>query len=175
MSAFQHEDLAKAFADVENNPPLLLYPSDDAIDLDIYQEFKHRTRGRNCSQGCICNYGSDVNNVNEDHVDSDGKMTTLIVIDGTWTEAKRICRRSPTILRDSIPVKFTSPTESIINDIRRGNKDNFLSSLEAIALAMTKIDTSQESYDCSAVMIQALAAVVENQLQAWGKTASKGQ
>ena len=169
LSPFHHEELAEAFADLENNPPLLLFPSDDAIDLDDCQELKHRYKRRVASKACICG-NNNMHNVNECSVKNSGRKTTLIVIDGTWVEAKRICRRSPTIIRDSISVKFVSPTESIINDIRRGNKDNFLSSLEAIALAMTKIDTSAESYECSAIMTRALATVVEKQLQAWGRT-----
>ena len=159
LQPFQHEDLAGAFIDIANNPPLLLYPSEDALDLDDFHDFQFGDEWENAGDSDV------VHGVNNN-------QTTLIVIDGTWAEAKRICRRSPTILRDSIPVKFTSSTKSIINEIRRGNKDNFLSSLEAIAFAIKKIDTSRESHECSAAMLQALAAVVDKQLHEWGKNTS---
>jgi len=103
---------------------LLLYPGENSIDIEEH-------------------YNSHVNNllatssrnhttaIDDHHADP---MINLIVIDGTWAEAKKIIKRSPTIIQNSKLVKFSTSIESVINPIRSGNTESMMSTLEVCKL-----------------------------------------
>ena len=92
--------------DVER--PIMLFPGPDAMDLDKYVE----------SQQLQHQQPSDILDSNSNPIqkgiDSDSgekqqqqqKKHTLVLIDGTWSEAKRIIRKSPEILEGCQMVQF---------------------------------------------------------------------
>ena len=100
-SPTKNDILAEAFSD-KNNPPLLMYPGENSEDITYY---------------------SPSNNPNI-------TKKTLIIIDGTWVEAKKILRRSPSLIEQSKLVQFSDSIESLITPIRRGNTNSFMSTLE---------------------------------------------
>lgn len=138
------EILTEAFSDKED-PPYLLYPGEESLDIDSIQT------------------GSSTN------FEKEGRKKTIIIIDGTWVQAKKIIRRSPTIVEHSKWIKISGSINSIINPIRRGNKDSCMSTLEAVAYSLKVLDGSPVSHNASTMMLKALSTVVEKQLHSWGR------
>ena len=137
--------LSRAFTDPAH-PPLLLYPGENSVDMEkVAAEFRIQEEA------------------------GVGTRRTLIIIDGTWTEAKKIIRRSPSIISHSRQVKFSASVESLINPIRRGNTVSYMSSLEAVAAAIRLLDCTDSASAASENMLAVLNEVVNKQLNSWGK------
>eukprot|EP00536_Pseudo-nitzschia_multiseries_P019270 jgi/Psemu1/231819/e_gw1.4271.1.1 len=73
--------------------------------------------------------------------DAKTERTTLVLIDGTWSEAKRIIRKSPEVLEACQMVHKTGGTSrSIYNAMRREPDDHCLSTLEACGAALSLLE-----------------------------------
>ncbi len=104
--------------------PLLLFPGDDSITLD---------------QEDVSNTADDVTLAQLQH-----ENQLLILIDGTWAEAKRMLLQSPELIDNCIKVQFQSESESIYDSLRNEPEKHCLSTLECCARALTHLESSEE-------------------------------
>lgn len=127
--------------------PLLLYPGPTAVDLiDL--------RASN----------EDVSYQNADTSPTEGR-DLLILIDGTWGEAKRIVRESPSLLDACQHVQFSSTdAPSVYNAVRKEPEDHCLSTLEACARALVLLEPTAENSKGGSV-ITALEKVLDKHIQ----------
>ncbi len=95
--------------------PIMLFPGPDAIDLDKYVEIQevhdeHTSDNVEGDQTKIHNQSNSLASLesNENHTP---KKQTLVLIDGTWSEAKRIIRKSPEVLEGCQMVQFAFPDD----------------------------------------------------------------
>ena len=101
--------------------PLLLFPGTDAISLDDK------------------NSVDDAQNILRD------KEHLLVLIDGTWSEAKGIMMRSPDVINICQQVQFESESESIYPiELRKEPKKHCISTLESCANALIHLEHSAE-------------------------------
>jgi len=100
--------------------PLLLFPGPDAITLD--------------------------DDVNRDVVQNlQNEEQLLILIDGTWGEAKRMIMQSPELIKNCQQIQFQSETESIYpSELRKEPEKHCLSTLESCAHALMRLEASVE-------------------------------
>ncbi|KAL7547863.1 hypothetical protein ACHAWF_011137 [Thalassiosira exigua] len=100
--------------------PLLMFPGPDAISLD----------------------GSDGAEFAQ-HLENEEQL--LILIDGTWAEAKRIIMQSPELIDSCQKIQFQSETESIYPiQLRKEPEKHCLSTLESCAHALMILEPSSE-------------------------------
>lgn len=126
--AFTAEDLAPL---IKGRTSFLLYPNNDAISLDDGFDPDLSTR---------VNHDNDTARPSNNN-NSDGDDTLLILIDGTWTEAKRIARSSPELFTACQQVQFSGEAESCIYDtIRKEPASHCLSTLEACVKALAILE-----------------------------------
>ena len=99
--------------------PIMLFPGPDAIDLDKYVELQQVPGEQQDSDDPTIHNEID----NLPSLDSNDQYTqkkqTLVLIDGTWSEAKRIIRKSPEILEGCQMVQFAfddSEEETTLDD-----------------------------------------------------------
>lgn len=128
--SFTIEDLALVQQELEEGrKPLLLYPGTNAISLDD---------GESSSLLSL-----DSSNMNGD-TENNGRL--LVVLDGTWNEAKRMARASPTILEACQQVQFTATCNpSIYNDIREEPEPHCVSTAEAVTRALLLLENKSDS------------------------------
>lgn len=106
--------------------PLLLFPSDDAISLDDDDDDNEQIEQKSSLKHDII---ESVNN----HL--------LIVLDGTWAEAKRMALASTDVVKVCQPVQFTAPaTTCIYDEIRKEPSETCLSTLEACAESLILLE-----------------------------------
>lgn len=110
----------------QGRSPLLLFPGDDALSLD----------------SGINNEEEGNHSVNDTRI---GRSNLLILLDGTWAEAKRMAKESPELMKVVLPVTF-SPTEpSLYNPIRKEPEAHCYSTLEASARALVLLEAQHEA------------------------------
>ena len=91
---------------------------------------------------------------------------TLILIDGTWTQARRMVRNSPLLLKSCQRVQFSSTSSSIYDAVRKEPKGNYVSTLEACAQALTLIEPDRSVAQAASKHLHtALHSLVEIQLR----------
>jgi len=147
----------------EGRKPLLLYPGDDAISLDCFDDMENRETGFRCNTKIKveeCNNGERDNDAENDDI-------MLIVIDGTWNEAKRIARDSPLLVQECQSVQFSSPDASLYDAIRQEPEEHCLSTLEACAQALALLEppsTAQTTKEINDKLLSVLQAHVDAHL-----------
>jgi DTW domain-containing protein YfiP/GNAT superfamily N-acetyltransferase len=109
--------------------PLLLFPSDDAISLDD-------------DYGC-CEQEETIKEDNTaaetlNRIKEQGNL--LIVLDGTWAEAKRMASASPCLFDVCEQVQFKAPASCLYDAIRKEPYGHCLSTLEACAQALILLE-----------------------------------
>jgi DTW domain-containing protein YfiP/GNAT superfamily N-acetyltransferase len=108
---FTKEDIGLSDGDDVRSRPIMLFPGPEALDLDKYVENRQQQQSRQPQQSIDAvddETKSDGNNILPPS-ESDEKARekyTLVLIDGTWSEAKRIIRKSPEILEGCQMVQF---------------------------------------------------------------------
>ena len=174
--------------------PIMLFPGPDAMDLDQYvlrlsnqQETKHDDNdSKNDNNGetreeeeedkptdssSIRRRRSGPITTNEQTKKTINK-TTLILIDGTWAEAKRILRKSPEILEACQMVQFAfddnddeisnnGGSRSIYNAMRREPEDHCLSTLEACGQAIEVLEGPEHGPKIQTHLLEVLSKHVE--------------
>jgi DTW domain-containing protein YfiP len=108
--------------------PLLLFPGSDAISLD------EGTATLNSSSS------SFPANDAADNETTSASRHLLILVDGTWTQARRMIRESPSLMACCQKVEFTSPEKSIYDAIRKEPEKHCLSTLECCAQALIHLE-----------------------------------
>jgi DTW domain-containing protein len=76
--------------------------------------------------------------------EADERLKCLIVVDGTWTEARKILHRSKCL--KELPRYHFIPAEESRYEIRREPKKEYVSSLEAIVLSLRSLEKSPLAY-----------------------------
>jgi len=72
-------------------------------------------------------------------VDPPRGPTTLVVVDGTWAQARSVVRRNPFLL--ALPRwAFAPPEPSRYGDVRREPRDDYVSTIEAIAHVLSAVE-----------------------------------
>ncbi|KAL3915844.1 MAG: hypothetical protein SGILL_005455 [Bacillariaceae sp.] len=121
-------------------PPLLLYPSKDAMVLDD-EMFIGGDDGESNTDTTTANA--------TDHL---SHQHLLILIDGTWGEAKRMVRESPKMVASCRKVKFdddnpdAATSTSIYDQIRKEPKSYCLSTLEACSKALGHLEEDASKF-----------------------------
>ena len=110
--------------------PLLLFPGDDAITLedgDAKQQLQHAANNANNSTSSTSKY-------------------LLIVVDGTWTQAKRMILRTPLLLEKCQAIQFTSTSHrSIYDNLRKQPESHCLSTLESCERALKLLEEEESN------------------------------
>jgi DTW domain-containing protein YfiP/GNAT superfamily N-acetyltransferase len=107
--------------------PLLLFPGPDAItleDADAITQLEHAHHGQEFKR-----------------TGSQSSKYLLIIVDGTWTQAKSMLRKSPVLLEKCHAIQFTATSDPSIYDSIRKQPDNFcLSTLESCARTLKLLE-----------------------------------
>ena len=113
----KNEVLRDAFSDIEN-PPILLYPSENSVSMDSLKStfIEESSIGTSLLESSI-KLREETKERRSGNIEK--RKTNLIIIDGTWVEARKMLRRSPSIVKMSKLAQFTDSITSIINPIRR--------------------------------------------------------
>jgi len=111
--------------------PLLLFPGPSAISLDQKDE-----------DDANVNANGKPSNETENNLQKEEQL--LILIDGTWAEAKRMIMASPTLVEECQQVQFTAENESIYDVVRKEPEKHCISTLEACAHALTLLEPDPE-------------------------------
>jgi len=131
--SFEMVDIISSFQNMniilpEGRKPLLLYPGPHALSLEKEEDLNILKQtmlkeNNNCSL-----HDSKIDNL-------------LILIDGTWAEAKRIARDSPTLLDECQQIQFsTAMTQCLYDVIRKEPEDHCLSTLESCVQALRLLE-----------------------------------
>mmetsp|Transcript_33335 Transcript_33335/g.49690 ORF Transcript_33335/g.49690 Transcript_33335/m.49690 type:complete len:473 (-) Transcript_33335:18-1436(-) len=139
--------------------PLLLFPANDAITLenkDAIQQLQ-AAKQRFLSQEKIA---PNTGNCNEDEY-------LLIIVDGTWTQAKRMVRNSPILFERCQPVQFMSTSDRSIYDSIRKQPESFcLSTLESCARTLKLLEPNNPDMESAVGHLHAsLRGLVNTQMK----------
>jgi DTW domain-containing protein YfiP/GNAT superfamily N-acetyltransferase len=140
---FEAEQIAaiKGFI-AKGQKPLFLYPSPDAVSLDNADDADEWSLSEMATKST-----SDEQLLLENMPNKLGNSNLLIIIDGTWTEAKRMVRESPSLLQHCQTVQFTSDATSIYDAVRKEPEAHCLSTLEACAKALELLEPKNGGTD----------------------------
>lgn len=129
--------------------PLLLYPSDDAVSLDG-DVFRHEGEALEDENSALLT----INRMTEE-------ANLMIVLDGTWAEAKRMAVASPFLFGVCEQVQFEAPASCLYDAVRKEPFGHCLSTLEACAQALILLEGANEVAD---QLKKVLALMVDIQL-----------
>ena len=125
--------------------PLLLFPGDDAITLED-GDAKEQLH----------------NNAEADNFTSSASKYLLIIVDGTWTQAKRMVRNSPLLLEKCQAIQFTSTSHrSIYDNIRKQPESYCLSTLESCERALKLLEGSNNNNNMKMASYHLLTSLKE--------------
>ena len=114
-------DLVQDFL-ARGKAPLLLYPGPNATSLDEPNDIVHE------------------HNVESSTQDSAKEEHLLILIDGTWSEARRMVLSSAAFVQQCRQVQFTSNATSIYSGLRKEPDAHCLSTLEACSQTLALLE-----------------------------------
>ena len=129
----------------EGYEPLLLFPSKDAIALDEPPPPRPPPP--------------------QQQPKTKNKKVLLVMIDGTWSQARHLLRHSPAMAAACTHVKFEAEREAIIGALRREPERHCTSTLEACARMLRVVEPTAQTEAAAAHMEAALSAMVEAQNQ----------
>lgn len=146
--------------------PLLLFPGPDAITLED-SDAMHRLHL--AGQQLL---GTSEEIDNEKHIDLKidplgGNKYLLIIVDGTWTQAKRMARYSPVLMKRCQPIQFMGTSDRSIYDSIRKQPESFcLSTLESCARTLKLLEPDNPLMDEAVEYLHAaLTALVRTQME----------
>jgi RimJ/RimL family protein N-acetyltransferase len=111
---------------------VILYPGNDAIDLDDPTDDERDLLGIHHSQ-------QQITDANAQQA-ADDRKTLLIAVDGTWSQARRMFESSPELASKCHQIQFTSDATTVYDRIRSEPDDYCLSTAEAVAEALVRIE-----------------------------------
>mgnify|MGYP000530420067 CR=1 FL=1 len=115
---FSENERLNSLLSEENSNCVLVYPSEDAIEIKNIAQFSNKEEKKN----------------------------VLILIDGTWKKAYKMFQLSKN-LHSVTHLKLGEDLVSRYQ-IRKTKKKNALSTLEACSLALSQLEHNQEDYNC---------------------------
>ena len=142
----------------EGRTPLLLFPGEDAITLDEEGAAEELARSR-LQRGLESPAGTGASS-----------QTTarhlLILVDGTWTQAKRMLRHSPVLLEKCQAVQFTGTDDrSIYDSIRKQPHGSCLSTLESCERTLRLLEPDcPRRKEASHHLLESLKALIRTQI-----------
>jgi len=147
--------------------PLLLFPGDDAVTLDDDNiSDVHQQLANHCKEDTlVSNNNSMQSNINS--IQPNNKYL-LIIVDGTWKQAKQILRNSPSILQKCQSVQFKSTSQtSIYDSIRKQPDSHCLSTLESCerTLQLLEPNDNENMKLASHYLLSALKAMILTQMK----------
>jgi DTW domain-containing protein YfiP/GNAT superfamily N-acetyltransferase len=158
--------------------PLLLFPGPDAISLDREEEDgegsiisaeKLRESASIIDAENALKIQSQVDQtqlIEKMAVDDNSNQNLLVLIDGTWTQARRMAKNSPLLLEACQQVQFTADSVSLYDAIREEPEPHCLSTLETCAQALKLIEPNPEiAANATHHLHEALRSLVKVQLQ----------
>lgn len=114
--------------------PLLLFPGNDAVSLD----------GSNVSNDSDVDKSNIAKKINSERLEKlKSESQLLIVLDGTWAEAKRMLMQSPNLVSKCQQVQFTAEQKSIYDVVRPEPEKHCISTLEACAHALLLLEPDE--------------------------------
>lgn len=136
---------------LENRIPLVLFPNDGAITLDDPKSMEK--------------FHSETNSVSNNQWRTNKYL--LIVVDGTWTQAKRMVRYSPILLQKCQAVQFKGTSDPSIYDSIRKQPETFcLSTLESCARTLKLLEPSNYRVDVAVEYLYAsLRSLIRTQME----------
>jgi hypothetical protein len=140
--------------------PLLLFPGPGALSLDASTVVPPSQVQETLTDHQLIYRGNGSLNKEMEHL--------LILIDGTWAEARRMVNGSPLLLDKCQQVQFTSDSESIYNAVRKEPEKHCLSTLEACAKALLLLeppDRMSQAEEANQFLEAALRFMIERKLQ----------
>jgi DTW domain-containing protein YfiP/GNAT superfamily N-acetyltransferase len=136
--------------------PLLLFPGADSISLD------GEVAPNLDELGPIQGFPENEN----DNATDKSKSRLLILIDGTWSQAKNMVRDSPSLLACCQKVQFASKGNSIYDAIRTQPSEHCLSTLECCSQTLLYLEPdSANAHEAVTYLETALRTLVEQQQQ----------
>jgi DTW domain-containing protein YfiP len=171
----------------EGYEPLLLFPSNGAIALDERREGdieghaqrhaqadeRRRDAPLNAARGGANDAGvwtglghsGRREQQQQQQQQQPEKKALLVMIDGTWSQARHLLRHSPTMAAACTHVKFEAEREAIIGALRREPERHCTSTLEACARMLRVVEPTPQAEAAAAHMEATLRAMVEAQNQ----------
>ena len=136
--------------------PLLLFPGPAATTLEDSDAIEKLANAYCGTQS------TDIN-----MTDHQSKKYLLIVVDGTWTQAKRMVRNSPALLQRCQSVQFTSTTQRSIYDSIRKQPDTYcLSTLESCEKTLRLLEPNNPKVkEASHHLLESLRAMILTQMK----------
>lgn len=104
--------------------------------------------------------------------EADERLKCLIVVDGTWTEARKILHRSKCL--KELPRYHFIPEEESRYEIRREPKKEYVSSLEAIVLSLRSLEKNPKAYQCLLDVFYKMIEIQKDYIAKKGNTRHKG-
>ncbi|EKX33110.1 hypothetical protein GUITHDRAFT_120724 [Guillardia theta CCMP2712] len=155
--ALNFEAQLKLSYDLNTKNTVVLFPDLEEDDIFLLKHPELRDKG-------AINLGLKESQANADEEDVLRHVKHLVVIDGTWAQAKSMYR-SCSFLHGFRRVQFAGGlTGKYI--FRKEPKHNYLSTLESIAHCLPFLERQEPEQPClSSVLLQAFTAMVSNQLQ----------
>jgi len=138
----------------EGRKPLLLFPGDDSITLDQEDDEEDDN-----------NQADDVtlSQLQQEH-------QLLILIDGTWAEAKRMLLQSPELVDNCIKVQFQSESDSIYDSLRNEPEKHCLSTLECCARALSHLESSEDcAQEANEYLLGSMQCMVDKRIELTSK------
>ena len=126
--------------------PLLLFPGENAISLDR-RELEEDNDNNGDDYSDSGDIGGQKEQKDEEYNNQVQQLKNgqqlLIIIDGTWAEAKRMIKESPTLVAMCQQVQFTADYESIYDIVRKEPEKHCISTLEACSHALTLLEPEE--------------------------------
>jgi len=136
----------------EGRIPLLLFPGPNATvleDCDAMERLK----------SAHCSYDTQAEHTTTKYL--------LIIVDGTWTQAKRMVRNTPVLMQKCNPIQFTGTKQvSIYDSIRKQPESHCLSTLESCVRTLQLIEPGNVKTEvASKHLLDSLRSMIFTQLK----------
>lgn len=136
----------------EGYEPLLLFPGEGAVPLDAAAGWPQPRASSKQSSAT--------------RRSRERRRKLLVLIDGTWSQARAMMRHSPSLAAACTLVMFERPAQPIIAAVRREPERHCVSTLEACARALRLVEPTPAAEEAAAAMERGLRALVGRQLAA---------
>ncbi len=148
----------------EGMTPLLLFPGSDAITLEDTDALEVIDQYRQAH--ILTKEQGGKNSLTKSS--TKGNQYLLIIVDGTWTQARRMVRYSPILMEKCQQIQFTSTaasTRSIYDPIRKQPDSKCLSTLESCSRTLTLLEpNNRTTEEATKYLHSALKALVCTQI-----------
>jgi len=160
-------ELQRLLNDDNDRIPLLLFPGDDAVTLDEddISDVHQKLLAKHFTEDAITSTHSNNNSIQP----SNNNKYLLIIVDGTWKQAKQILRNSPSILQKCQSIQFASTSQtSIYDSIRKQPDSHCLSTLESCERTLQLLepnDTNDNMKLASHHLLSTLKSMILTQMK----------